>query len=92
MAHELCHYIFDFDRDSLEPYYDGYDTARADEANEMRANTFAANLLMPEWLFQQKYSEYSDLKQYDKVLQLSEDFQVSPTAVKRRIDELKEVL
>lgn len=92
MAHELCHYIFDFDRNSLVPYYDGYDTKKADLQTESRANTFAANLLMPEELFVEKYREYSNMPEYDKVIRLASDFQVSGTAIKKRIEEVKEVI
>lgn len=89
MAHELCHYIFDFDRNSLEPYYDAYDTSQSDLDNEIRANTFAANLLMPKNVFKKKYEECKGMKKYDKVLELSKRFQVSGTAVTRRIEELR---
>ena len=92
LAHELCHYIFDFDRDSLKPYYDGYDTAKADVETEVRANTFAANLLMPKEIFVAQYKMYLSLPKYDLVLKLADEFKVSPTAVKKRLDELEEVL
>ena len=92
MAHELCHYIFDFDRSSLSPYYDGYDTTKANLPTESRANTFAANLLMPEELFIEKYNECKNMQEYDKVIKLALDFQVSGTAVKKRIEELKGVI
>lgn len=92
IAHELCHYIFDFDRNSLEPYYDGYDASRAGAETEVRANTFAANLLMPKNIFIEQYERYISLPKYDLVLQLADEFKVSPTAVKKRMDELKGVL
>ena len=40
----------------------------------------------------EKYNEYKNMQEYDKVIKLASDFQVSGTAVKKRIEELKEVI
>ncbi len=90
MAHELCHYIFDFDRNNKLAFYDGYDTRNTNRPTEQRANTFAANLLMPKSLFIKAYANLSDLYLYDKVAELARQFQVSETAITKRIDELKD--
>ena len=92
MAHELCHYIFDFDRNNKLAFYDGYDTRNTNRPTEQRANTFAANLLMPKSLFIKAYTSLSDLYLYDKVAELARLFQVSETAITKRIDELKDDL
>ncbi len=89
MAHELCHYIFDFDRNNKLAYYDGYDTQNINQPAEKRANTFAANLLMPRDLFIKAYKDLSNLYLYDKVAELAKLFQVSETAISKRIDELR---
>ena len=92
IAHELAHYIFD----AIEgkEYYEAY--YRTDEENtkkikEYRANKFAANLLMPENIFRQKYyellKEYKDIDLVKNALTVV--FKVSYTAVNYRINELK---
>lgn len=92
IAHELAHYIFDAIED--KEYYEAY--YRTDEENtkkikEYRANKFAANLLMPENIFRQKYyellKEYKDIDLVKNALTVV--FKVSYTAVNYRINELK---
>ena len=91
MAHELCHYIFDFDRTKETAYYSAYRKSTCEEAEEKNANEFARNLLMPADSFRAKYEYYSkkNIDLYDMVNQLSDDFGVSATAIKRRFEELK---
>lgn len=89
MAHELCHYIFDFNRDTDENYYNAYDTQLAELPEETRANTFAANLLMPNKIFIKEYKKLTNLYLYDIIGRLAEKFLVSETAIKRRINELQ---
>lgn len=89
IAHELAHYLFDFDENSSTQYYNAYDTTGSDNEIEERANFFAANLLMPRDEFVEKYNEYNGVfTLYDIVLKLSDDFQVSASAIKKRIEEL----
>lgn len=99
LAHELAHYLFDFDEKNELHYYNTYFPQKEDNNNqeEKRANTFAANLLMPKEEFIEKYKEIiryqKDQKLYSKadmVSSLSQYFLVSPTAVSLRFDELKE--
>ncbi len=90
IAHELAHYLFDFDDNASTQYYNAYDTTDSDNEIEDRANFFAANLLMPRDEFVKKYNEYIvTFTLYDMVLKLSDDFQVSTSAIKKRIEELK---
>ena len=92
LAHELGHYLFDFNESENLYYYNTYfpekDTEEQ-EPNEKRANKFAANLLMPQDAFLNKYEEYKKLEsKVDIVTALCRYFVVSPTAVIKRFDEL----
>lgn len=44
MAHELAHYLFDFDVSDSIVYYNTYNTSETDSSVEKRANFFAANI------------------------------------------------
>lgn len=91
IAHELAHYIFDAIHG--EEYYEAYyitDRNNANMIREYRANKFAANLLMPTILFIKRYQELSN-KTPDKdaiIINLARIFEVSLTAVQKRIKEL----
>lgn len=90
LAHELGHYLFDFNEEQELSYYNTY-MLDADDSDpiEKRANKFAANLLMPEKEFQAKHKECQNLhSKADTVVALSQYFRVSPTAVLRRFEEL----
>lgn len=89
LAHELAHYLFDFDEDAVV-YYNTY-LANESEQNEVeqRANAFAANLLMPENEFRKVLGFCDDKMKADTISYLSDYFQVSVTAVMKRIKELK---
>lgn len=95
VAHELGHYVFDFNELDNYTYTDFY---RTDEAyinnKEVRASRFAAALLMPREKFIERYMDLSKSNHYtyyELVNILSSDFLVSPSAVDRRIRELKEI-
>ncbi len=90
LAHELAHYIFDFEENKKLNFYDTYYRNCHDEQlEEKRANQFAANLLMPEQAFLEQYSKCQKLdSKVDIVSELSRQFRVSPTAVIRRFNEL----
>lgn len=89
LAHELAHYLFDFDENSVV-YYNTY-LANEGEQNEIeqRANAFAANLLMPEDEFRKVLNSCNEEMKADTISYLSDYFQVSVTAVMKRIGELK---
>lgn len=85
IAHELAHYLFDYNMQEPE-FYNTYRTTDVNNDIEIRANTFAANLLMPEKEFKKQYDKYyDDIDLYSK---LEEYFQVSRRAIDRRIIEL----
>ena len=89
MAHELAHYLFDFDVSNQIVYYNTYNTFEDENKEERRANYFAANLLMPEKKFKKEFDNVVIKNNlYVTVEKLSQIFQVSGEAVRRRISEL----
>ena len=89
MAHELAHYLFDFDVSNQIVYYNTYNTFEDENEEERRANYFAANLLMPEKKFKKEFDNVVIKNNlYVTVEKLSQIFQVSGEAVRRRISEL----
>lgn len=90
LAHELAHYLFDFDESNDVVYYNTYSTNDTEQSDvEMRANAFAANLLMPEEQFRKLITANKKLEsKADTVTLLAQYFQVSATAVLRRCQEL----
>ncbi len=89
IAHELAHYLFDFDVSNNIVYYNEYNTDEAQSHEEKRANYFAANLLMPERIFREEFKKEAVKNNlYVTVEKLSDIFQVSGEAVRRRIEEL----
>lgn len=90
IAHEIAHYIFDFDERNQISYYDTYYTnEHSNTPQEKRANYFAACLLMPEEQFKNKYNEYFDENSLlETTKKLADDFKVSPEAIRRRLIEL----
>lgn len=94
IAHELAHYLFDFNerRDSF--YIDFYRTEDTYiNKRERRASRFAAALLMPKDSFVERYHELQDEKKtkYEIVSQLAKNFIVSVKAIDLRITELTEL-
>ena len=91
MAHELAHYLFDFDVSNQIVYYNTYNTFEDENEEERRANYFAANLLMPEKKFKKEFDNVVIKNNlYVTVEKLSQIFQVSGEAVRRRISELSQ--
>ena len=91
IAHELAHYLFDYDEDKDAVYYDTYiaDQKEPIEEKELRANRFAACILMPEDIFKEKYAEAKASKLIPNVTErLARYFRVSPKAVEKRFSEL----
>lgn len=56
IAHELAHYLFDYDHTS-EVYYNTYKKNSHSAEAEKRANAFAASLLMPKDAFLKEYNK-----------------------------------
>ena len=86
IAHELAHFLFDFNPVQSNEYYNTYRTDDVDNEKEQRANKFAANLLMPEEEFAKIYSDLcNDDEKFEKLIKY---FEVSRRAIDRRIIEL----
>ena len=91
IAHELAHYLFDYNEDVSPVYYDTYtaDQKEPTEEKELRANRFAACILMPEDIFVEKYEQGKASKlRPNMVGYLSTYFRVSRRAIERRFQEL----
>lgn len=88
-AHELAHYIFDYNEASVSKYYNTYNK-EIGSWPEDRANIFAANVLVPEETFREKYNEYmtETNSKPETIKKLSEFFLVSPSCIEIRIDEV----
>lgn len=92
IAHEIAHYIFDYDATIHNQVY--YQThtwnGSAEDMKEIRADEFAAELLMPTEVFKTEYHKLPRrLSQYEHVQRLSELFGVSRHAVRYRMMDLE---
>ena len=92
IAHEIAHYIFDFDESTQPVYYKAYNTKEQEDEAELRANRFAAELLMPTSAFVDAFDKIK--KEQGEIFSLSttitklaNQFDVPATAVQRRIQE-----
>lgn len=86
-AHELGHYVSRVESNRLETQYGYVDyrgeaAAKGTDPEEVFANQFAANLLMPENIVK------TQRKKYTSHLQLAQYFGVSPEAIKHRLNAL----
>lgn len=96
-AHELAHFLFDYQGGGQGEYFEALATNYADieeaqlSLREYRANKFAAELLMPSLAFLRRYIALKKAKlSKDTIVHiLSDDFGVTVTAIERRINELK---
>lgn len=90
IAHEIAHYIFDYDMIHNQVYYQTHmPNGRTEDMEEIRADEFAAELLMPTKAFSREYHKLPKrLSQYDHVQRLSELFGVSRHAIRHRILDL----
>ena len=93
LCHELAHYIYDYESNSHNEYSNTYRTNEAINAKEMRANRFAASLLMPKESFKEAYSELSNnIDDKNIIVQgLSDAFNAPKTAVRIRMKEVLNV-
>lgn len=88
LAHELSHYLFDYDKKSQEPFVSTFNMKLADTEPERVANKFAAEFLMPEDMFRQRYNQLNGFTEDEVIRQLVDDFNATSTSVKRRLEEL----
>ena len=95
MAHELAHYLFDYIRnpscrDSGKTFAETYPRKNHNSQREIRANRFAAELLMPINLFIKQYNYAMD-KSKNRIYTikyLARYFQVKEASVEKRIYEV----
>lgn len=95
VAHELAHYLFDFlgnkkYADLNKRFSDTYYKDMHDTVSEIRANKFAASILMPEDVF---IKQYLIAKNIDKdrmfvIMYLSRFFETTMNSIERRIAEV----
>lgn len=96
IAHELGHYLMDYlgSEDSNYPgrlFSRAYPKYNHDSLEEIRADRFAAELLMPTKLFRRLYSRAMDASDGDLTYTISflaKYFKTKRSSVKRRIDEV----
>lgn len=93
LCHELAHYIYDYESNAHNEYSNTYRTNEAINAKEMRANRFAASLLMPKESFKEAYSELSNnIDDKNIIVQgLSDAFNAPKNAVRIRMKEVLNV-
>lgn len=91
LAHELAHYIFDYNEAEDIRFYNTYikDSLDKDDSED-RANEFAANLLMPKGVFIKKMEQLKKEtnSKPDLIVKLAEHFAVSTNSIIKRIDEV----
>ena len=89
LAHELAHYLFDFNERKQLTYYNAYNKCELNDS-ERRANAFAACLLMPAESFKKEFERLitEDLPRRIIADRLSDTFEVTPKAADRRMVEL----
>lgn len=91
LAHEIAHYLFDFNNDTKTNYISSYNASNLEEDNEIKANKFAASLLMPENMFVDEFRKMKherELSLAEIIVDLSKVFETTTKSVERRIDEL----
>lgn len=93
IAHEIAHYIFDYDERTQPIYYKSYLTTETESDVEWRANRFAAELLMPTKHFRDEYNKFA--KEQGELFSLPATitylckmFDVPAKAVQLRFDEV----
>lgn len=98
MAHELAHYLFDYEGNpvnkkaskNIRTFEETYPRKNHSSEKEVRANRFAAELLMPRNLFAREYNYAMDRSnnRIYTIKYLAKCFQVKETSIERRIYEV----
>ncbi len=96
LAHEIGHYLFDFDGTNKSRYVHNfvrsYNKCSTEDPAEQKVNQFAAELLMPQDIFVREYKKLKasgSLSLTDVIIKLSEFFETTTKSVEMRIAELK---
>lgn len=98
IAHELAHYLMDYigsdkSNDKNFTFSKTYPKINHDSIEEIRADRFAAELLMPKKLFLNQYVKAMKKSDYSKaytITYLSELFKVKESCINRRLQEVFE--
>lgn len=98
IAHELGHYLMDYIgnmqyADNKKLFSKAYQKENHDSSEELRADRFAAELLMPKVSFKAKYINAMKRYNYDQrlaVSYLASFFEVKESCIIRRISEVME--
>lgn len=89
VAHELGHYVLHYDEMADHGIYAHRDHQKGKNTQENEADYFAANLLMPEETFVERYNALpKELERDQKAILLAAEFVVPKDAVIRRFEEL----
>lgn len=95
IAHELAHYLFDFLGDSTYDdknilFAERYIKDKPKTSREQRANTFAAEIMMPKELFIRQYNvaRREENNHMFIVMYLSKYFETSVESIEKRIKEV----
>ena len=85
VAHEIAHYIYDYQEGQNE-FFNGYNTEEAQTDEEIRANRFAAAIMMPATKFMKNFNNKISIEK--NIKELSKIFTMPKTAIKQRMIEL----
>lgn len=96
IAHELAHYLMDYigsdiARDPTRLFSEVYIRNNHSAAKEVRADRFAAELLMPAKVFLARYCKAMENSYYNRlytITYLSELFEIKKSCIERRIQEV----
>ncbi|MBO5485019.1 MAG: ImmA/IrrE family metallo-endopeptidase [Lachnospiraceae bacterium] len=96
LAHELAHYIFDYNEAKDPTFYSTYMKNSQDkDYKEDRANEFAANLLMPADIFIKKrmcFEKEEENSKPDVIARLADYFGVSTESILKRYIEVENIV
>lgn len=98
LAHELAHYLLDYvgsdeNNNKNHAFSKIYPKINHDSIEEIRADRFAAELLMPKKIFLSQYIKAMKKSDYSKaytITYLSELFKVKESCINRRLQEVLE--
>lgn len=96
IAHELAHYLMDYigsdiSKEPTRLFSEAYIRNNHNSAKEVRADRFAAELLMPEEVFLTRYCRAMENSHFNRlytITYLSEFFETKKSCIERRIQEV----
>ncbi len=88
IAHEIAHFLIHRDKIGNGIVDDVLYRSNLSDALEAQANRVAADIIMPWELIKSSLTNYSHLKSESKIEKLSEEVEVSTTAIKIRLGKI----